>query len=186
VNGPREAAERFADAWTAVRGGAWKVRTHLRIHKLLRVTPALTSAGGSGSLRKATLSDLELASEWLDAFVRDTRIEPPAEGAQNAAARMIERGALYLWTEDNAPLSMVGAGRETPTGCAVNCVYTPPNARRRGHATAAVAALSNSLLDQGRKFCCLYTDAANPTSNSIYAKIGYEPIRDDSEIAFLP
>jgi len=42
------------------------------------------------------------------------------------------------------------------------------------------------VLKGGRRFCCLYTDVANPTSNSIYAKIGYRPIRDDVEIDFSP
>jgi hypothetical protein len=79
---------------------------------------------------------------------------------------------------------MVAATRETTSGCSINTVYTPPRFRRHGYATAAVAALSGRLLESGRRFCCLYTDVANPTSNSIYAKIGYKPIRDDVEIAF--
>jgi predicted GNAT family acetyltransferase len=81
---------------------------------------------------------------------------------------------------------MVASQRETRSGCAVNMVYTPPQFRRSGYATAAVATLSDALLKGGRRFCCLYTDVANPTSNSIYAKIGYRPIRDDVEIDFSP
>jgi predicted GNAT family acetyltransferase len=79
---------------------------------------------------------------------------------------------------------MAATTRPTRSGCSINTVYTPPRHRRRGYATAAVAALSDALLKGGRRFCCLYTDAANPTSNSIYAKIGYRPIRDDAELAF--
>ena len=52
------------------------------------------------------------------------------------------------------------------------------------HANAET--FSETLLRSGRRFCCLYTDRANPTSNSIYAKVGYRPIRDDEEIAFEP
>ena len=29
-----------------------------------------------------------------------------------------------------------------------------------------------------KRFCCLYTNLANPTSNRIYQAIGYEPIGD--------
>jgi uncharacterized protein len=40
------------------------------------------------------------------------------------------------------------------------------------------------LLEQGRRFCFLYTDLANPTSNAIYLRIGYEPVCDSRELAF--
>ena len=57
-------------------------------------------------------------------------------------------------------------------------MYTPPQARGRGYATALVAALSQALLDEGRQRLFLITDLANPVSNSIYAKIGYRPQSD--------
>ncbi len=60
----------------------------------------------------------------------------------------------------------------------VNLVYTPPELRGKGYATNCVAALSQKLLDDGYKFCSLFTDLSNPTSNDIYSKIGYNPIAD--------
>ena len=63
-------------------------------------------------------------------------------------------------------------------------MYTPPEFRRRGYATACVAALNQQQLDAGRQFCALYTDLANPTSNSIYQKIGYVPVTDSSHYSF--
>ena len=47
-----------------------------------------------------------------------------------------------------------------------------------------MAAASQVQLYAGRQFCFLYTDLANPTSNHIYAEIGYEPIRDVNVISF--
>jgi predicted GNAT family acetyltransferase len=38
--------------------------------------------------------------------------------------------------------------------------------------------LTQQLLDGGRRFCFLFTDLANPTSNSIYQRIGYRPVSD--------
>jgi predicted GNAT family acetyltransferase len=66
----------------------------------------------------------------------------------------------------------------------INLVYTPPDLRRRGYATAAVSALTRRLLDSGRRYCCLYTDLANPTSNSVYRRIGYRPVCDIDEYSF--
>ena len=101
-----------------------------------------------------------------------------------ATARFLESGRLHIW-DDAGPKSMAAAARETPRGISVNAVYTPPKYRCRGYATATVAALSRQLLAEGKAFCCLYTDAANATSNAIYERIGYRPIRDDVEIELL-
>ena len=70
------------------------------------------------------------------------------------------------------------------TGVRIGAVYTPPEHRRRGYATATVASLSRAMLDRGRRACYLFTDLANPTSNHIYAEIGYEPVCDVDEIRF--
>jgi uncharacterized protein len=56
--------------------------------------------------------------------------------------------------------------------------------RNRGYAASCVATLTKLMLDSGKKFCCLYTDLANPTSNSIYQKIGYQPICDVQDWVF--
>jgi hypothetical protein len=66
----------------------------------------------------------------------------------------------------------------------VGGVYTPPELRNRGYATSCVAELSRNILQSGKEFCTLYTDLANPTSNSIYMKIGYKPVCDSVEYAF--
>ena len=50
--------------------------------------------------------------------------------------------------------------------------------------TACTAAVSQYLLDEGRKFCFLYTDLANPTSNKIYQDIGYTAVCDADVIRF--
>jgi len=115
--------------------------------------------------------------------VRDVGLPIPMP---DMALRLIDRGLLFFWVDFGHECAMVASQRETRSGCAINMVYTPPQLRRSGYATAAVATLSDAMLKGGRRFCCLYTDVANPISNSIYAKIGYRPIRDDVEIDFEP
>jgi uncharacterized protein len=63
-------------------------------------------------------------------------------------------------------------------------VYTPPELRGRGYASACVAALTQQLLDSGRRFVFLFTDLANPTSNSIYQTVGYRPVSDVDQYQF--
>jgi hypothetical protein len=56
-------------------------------------------------------------------------------------------------------------------------VYTPDEKQRHGYATACVHALSKKLRDAGHR-CILYTDLGNPTSNSIYRRIGYRALAE--------
>lgn len=73
---------------------------------------------------------------------------------------------------------MAGAGGRTPNGIRISAVYTPPDLRCRGYASALTAAVSQDQLNRGRRFCFLFTDLANPTSNKIYQEIGYRPVCD--------
>jgi predicted GNAT family acetyltransferase len=90
----------------------------------------------------------------------------------------------WLWEDAGEPVSLAGFGGRTPTGIRVGPVYTPPGARRRGYATALVAALSRWLLARGHRWCFLFTDLSNPTSNRIYVDIGYERVTDSMQFAF--
>ena len=83
-------------------------------------------------------------------------------------------------------MSLAGFGGPTPNGIRIGPVYTPPDLRGRGYGTAVTAEVSRLLLDRGHRFCFLYTDLANPTSNAIYMRIGYEPVCDSREVAFVP
>jgi predicted GNAT family acetyltransferase len=67
--------------------------------------------------------------------------------------------------------------------CRVGPVYTPPEHRRNGYAGALTAHVTAQILAQGNQ-ACLYTDLANPTSNQLYARIGYVPVADAIDLTF--
>lgn len=179
VTGEIGAARAFADHWADREGGKWVTHLSLRIHVLESVKfPETPPAGG---LRVATDADTDRVRDWLVRFVDETDAALQIEEFVRFAVG--ERRAR-IW-EDRGPRCLVVAARETPGCGTINAVYTPMEHRRRGYATAAVAALSQELLNGGKQVCALYTDLANPTSNSIYAAIGYRPVREDVEITFL-
>lgn len=91
---------------------------------------------------------------------------------ERKAEEEISSGALYLW-EDGEPRSMAGEVAQTPHGARIGYVYTPPERRGRGYASACVAGLSQRVLASGRRSCFLYTDLSNATSNALYQRIGY-------------
>jgi len=111
---------------------------------------------------------------------------PPLPDPGAAAERWIARlGRMaYLWEDGDEVVSWVGAGGETPHGIRIGPVHTPPQLRSRGHAGSLTAAASADQLEHGRRFCFLFTDLANPTSNKIYRAIGYQPVGDVDQYRF--
>lgn len=108
-----------------------------------------------------------------------------AEACRSAAEHRVREGEIFLWTDAEESVCMAGLARPTRNGVTVNAVYTPPVSRESGFATRLVAHLSQRALDAGRKFCVLYTDLLNPTSNRIYRKIGYRPVCDSRQYVFI-
>jgi predicted GNAT family acetyltransferase len=137
-----------------------------------------------GRIRLATLADKDLVSSWIRAFSIDINEGSNPDLRESDITQRIEKGGIYLWEDTGRPVSMAGKTRPTEHGMAVSLVYTPPEFRRRGYATACVAGVCGGILKSGYDFCTLYTDLSNPTSNSIYMKIGFKPVCDSVEHIF--
>ena len=184
VVGARPEVDVFAAAWTARFDLSARCRFEQGIFALTRVERV---SGVSGSIRRATADDRPLLLEWWRAFAIEALHEetPDEEQLARSLDHRLEGGdaGVVLW-EDAGPMSAAGFGGATPNGIRIGPVYTPPEFRGRGYASALVAALSESLLASGRRFCFLYTDLANPTSNRIYERIGYVRVCESAEIAF--
>jgi predicted GNAT family acetyltransferase len=190
VLAPPTVARDFAEAWTRRTGQPWKLAVRERIHELRSVRPLELPPG---QLRVATTADRATAVPWLagmhhDIFGAEVPFDPEAVATRRLAAPEAPGDpftSLYLWVDEaGEPRAMAGAQATTANGVRIGAVYTPPEFRRRGYATAVVAALSQRMLDLGRRACYLFTDLANPTSNHIYKEIGYEPVTDVDEIRF--
>lgn len=177
VNGPEPAAGLFAAAWAEQTGLRARLDERQRIYVATSVTQGLQPC--AGALRMAEPRDRPLALKWAGAFAREAVPNEPFD-PEEVIDRHLRSNHLFLW-ETTQPVSMLVAGGRTVNGARVGLVYTPPELRRNGYATAAVAALTARLFAQGRKHCCLYADLANPTSNAIYQRIGYRPLCDVSD-----
>jgi len=176
-------AEAFADRWAGSRTG-WRVRQAERIFQLTQVLPPPRVPG---AMRPAAPSDRELVARWMMTFSVEALGEDDTyEESLAVVDRWRETGArtLWLWEVDSSPVSMVGTTGETPNGIRIGPVYTPPPLRGHGYASAPTAAVSQAQLDAGRRYCFLFTDLANPTSNHIYPVIGYRPVADVTDIRF--
>jgi uncharacterized protein len=166
--------ELFANYWTGRTRQTCRVK---RTDRLYACTAVLPLTNSPGRLRPATSDDQTLLSEWCVQFCLDAGIEDEITFFKGRLPHKIADGSLFVW-EAETTVSMAGFERETAGGAAISWVFTPSHLRGRGYATSCVAALTQRMLDAGKRFCCLYADLANQTSNSIYQKIGYRPICD--------
>ena len=174
------------DLFVAARGARAKPRARQGIYALRAVIPPRPT---SGRPRPATRADRPLLLDWWRAFAIEALGE--TEPDETRVARSVDHklrgpaGGISLWEAEGRPVSAVGYGSPTPTGIRVGPVYTPPGQRGRGYASALTAHVSAEELAAGRRFCFLYTNLANPTSNKIYLAIGYERVCDSVEYTFV-
>ena len=176
VIGPDDVAGAFAQSWSRRTGVQPALRMQQRIHECANVVLAERT---SGVFRPAAEPDVPLLSEWQTAFSAEVGADAADHDPAALIRRRIEREHLFVWErEGEVVVSCAGLSRQTAHGISVNLVYTPPEQRGRGYATSCVAELTDRALRAGRRFCCLYTDLANPTANAIYRRIGYRPVCD--------
>jgi len=180
VTGLTKETEIFVKIWKNLTGRDCQISMNLRIHKLEKVRPI---AKAKGHLRLANEKERDLLLNWVGKFYREAA-GSISGNINKEVDRYLNKKLFYFW-EDNKPVSIANAIPVTPNSVNIGLVYTPPKYRRKGYATAMVAELSQKLLDRGFKYCLLFTDLANPISNNIYRKIGYEPVSDWNEYSFF-
>jgi len=181
INGDEGAALAFSAAWQGLTGASADIRMRSRLYRLGELLPP--SPAPPGAARVAVMADLDLLEPWLDAFSREGAAERPVPGA---AADRISFGGLTLWEDDGVPVAVAGRTRPASGVVRIGPVYTPPEHRRRGYGGAVTAAVTRAALDAGARAVVLFTDLANPTSNSVYQRLGYRPVHDRVIIDFTP
>ncbi|MEU8386885.1 GNAT family N-acetyltransferase [Micromonospora sp. NPDC048842] len=190
VNGALPAAELCASALARLGGGEVQVTQHTRLHELGELTgpPPVR-----GSLATATEDDAGLVTQWLAAFTGDADEQagrPPGTSAHEAldhaeVLRRIRAGRLWFWVDETGePVHLTGANPQSFGVARLGPVYTPPVQRGRGWASNAVAEVSRRIQADGARVC-LFTDQANPTSNKIYAALGYLPVVDMANLVIV-
>lgn len=174
VLGPAEHVGTFAARWCAANGRQPRLAMSERIMRLTAVRPPWPTPG---QIRRADPADRPIVVAWFEAFGREALPDASPTDMEALVDRRMADDGVFLW-DRGGPVSMTGVGSRTPNGIRIGPVYTPPQHRGHGYASACVAAVSQAQIDAGRHLVCLYTDLANRTSNHIYQEIGFEPVRD--------
>jgi predicted GNAT family acetyltransferase len=169
VNADRDTALALAARWPRHR-----VDGEHRLYRLGTSTPPFPAPAGGP--RTATGADRALLVDWIRAFGEQTG--QSGDRAERIVDERLSHGGLTVWETDGVPVSMAGVTRRVADTVRVGCVYTPPEHRRRGYAAAVTAEAGRAAREEGAREVLLFTDLANPTSNGVYLRIGYEAVGD--------
>lgn len=181
VIGPEKQATQFARVWHKLYRKQIRIHMNQFIYRLDRVKDAGAAKGG---MRAADKDDFTLLRDWLIRFGKKTGEDMTEERASTVIGRLIAQRRMYVWTVEDKIVSMAGCARESRNGIVINAVFTPEEHRRKGYAERLMAVLSAKLLDEGKQFCCLFTNADDPGPNKLYQKVGYRRVAKSCAIDF--
>ncbi|MGI5522492.1 GNAT family N-acetyltransferase [Micromonospora sp. CA-259024] len=190
VNGALPAVELCAAELARLGGGRVQVTQHTRLHELGELAWPPPVPGG---LVVATQDDVGLVTQWFAGFMGDADEQagrPRGTSAhevpdRSEMLRRLQAGRLWFWVDETGePVHLTGANPPAFGVARVGPVYTPPAQRGRGWASNAVAEVSRRIQAEGARVC-LFTDQANPTSNKIYAALGYRPVVDMANLVIV-
>lgn len=183
VRGSRELTLAFADAWRVITGRRGTVTTEERLYRLRNLQPP---AGVPGGHRDATLTDNSLLVDWVEQFFVETFSRQRDE---TAGRRFVDNAnavgdRFVLWDDGGTPVSVAMLRAPSAGVSRVGPVFTPRDARGRGYGSAVTAAAAGLARDAGVDDVVLFADLANPTSNGIYQRIGFEAVGDSVRFDF--
>ncbi|GAA4934375.1 putative GNAT family acetyltransferase [Actinomycetospora succinea] len=177
VLGPADVVEHLARAWAATV----EVVVAERLHRLERLRPPADPP----PTRPGTADDADLLWAWLLEFHHEATPDdpmPPRAAVDAAAAE----GRIVVALADGEPVAYASASPVMLGTARIGPVYTRPAHRGRGHGAAVTAGAVRHALESGAEEVLLFTDLDNPTSNALYARLGFVGVTDIVDARLVP
>ena len=165
----------WAERWCKKMQCLKKIKLEMILYSLSHIQPIHTSPG---HLQLADESYKPILLEWSKKFNEAMHLDMENTYIENHVHEVIRTKNAFVWIDDDKPVCMVFGERPFEKGIFIGYVYTPPQLRNKGYATNCVSHVSRYYLEHGYEFCSLFTDKANPATNEMYQKIGYQPIEN--------
>ncbi|WP_407565774.1 GNAT family N-acetyltransferase [Streptomyces sp. 184] len=182
VGGDRDTTAAFATAWQRHTGATPTPAVRLRLRRLDTLTPPRPAPAGRAAA--AGEGEREQLIDFCRGFAADVGEDVTIDAATWATTRYADKDYTFWQTPDGTPVSMAGLNPTVAGLAMVDPVYTPSAHRGHGYASAVTAAVTRAALDAGATEAVLFTNAANPTSNALYQRLGYEPVADWTTYTF--
>ena len=181
---PAPIARMFAEKWVEKSNIAFHLSGHQHLFELRQ--PPMPASSGQAHLRPANPQELDLIASWFYGLTLEIYKSADEAEARHTAEQRIRDGDVFVWEDGGQPVSMAMKNRPTRRSIAISSVYTPPEQRGKGYATACVGELSRQLLHSGWEFCTLFVDVNNLPAYRAYQKIGYRLVSDYEDYCFDP
>jgi len=174
IIGAKSYADAYQDAYKRMHGSSMVTKMNQRIYACKKLH---NSNQINGSIRHARSQDIPILKDWLYDFEMQIEGHANQEYVLKRLQQSIDEKRLYVLEINGELVSMTQRTRPLKFSETVSYVYTPNQYRRKGYASFLVAFVTKEILGE-KPMATLYTDLSNPTSNSIYMKIGYRPYCD--------
>jgi predicted GNAT family acetyltransferase len=174
IIGVKEHCERYQKSYQSITGKTLNIQMYQRIYACKKV---IDQSVNKGKVRLAVETDIDDLVSWAYHFSKDVGDTVSMEEARKNLEYQVANKTLYVLCVEEVLVSMAARSRSLNLTESVGYVYTPIEFRNHGYASQIVAEVTRKVLADG-KIATLYTDLSNPTSNSIYMRIGYEPYCD--------
>lgn len=122
-------------------------------------------------IEKCSLNDVNQLYELRKKFHLEAMHEEVDDNFFEKVKNEVE--SFYAIKDGNRIVSLCALVRDDEKSCGISSVFTIEEARGKGYAQELVAYVTN-LINKKGKIAYLYVDKANPISNHVYSKIGYE------------
>lgn len=166
IMAPRVTAKRLADQCSDTNGVCGRLQARWHTYRCDKLIWPVSDV--AGELRNGRDDDEDLIARWGHWFGEE---QPAPVDASEYMLRKLSEGDLYVWDDVGAKTVLSLSGR-AGKGIRISGVYTPPEFRGSGYAAAAVAALSQAQLSNGRDFIVLsVTDGSS--AELLYQRLGF-------------
>ena len=182
VNAEKEIANEFAKKYCKIANFNFRVHKPLRILLLTELEKA--NLNQDLIFREATINDKPVLMSFMREFYGEALVESHTDSELEENFNSYMKKGYYVLEKDKKIVAQAIFSRNLIKGKCVSGVYTDKAERGKGYAYNIVYRLSKKSLDEGAKYCVLYTDDENPISNHVYEKIGYKRMVDCEDIEF--
>jgi GNAT superfamily N-acetyltransferase len=173
IMAPHRVSEGLALLWQKEDGLRPILRTRWHAYRVDTIVPPTRDI--PGELRKGNEADEQIVRYWGKFYGEE---KPAPVDVSDFMARKLSEGDLYIW-DDGGPRTMIALSGRVGRGIRVSAVYTPPEHRGKGYASAGVAEICQRELDGSRDFVTLVAEIDDPAER-MYQRLGFYEIGERS------